>query len=79
MIALENLEKYFEDHPELADHKDAVLTAAREKVEKNTTILVGSAAADVLGDLADDFFREIQKDPEHQNLATEAFRAFNNR
>ncbi|MFZ6036228.1 MAG: hypothetical protein ACOYUK_03745 [Patescibacteria group bacterium] len=79
MIAIQNIEKYFDDHPELADQKEAVLAAARERVEKGTDVMVGHAAAEALGELARDFFREIEGNLVHQEIGLKALSALNKR
>lgn len=76
MIAIRNLEKFFEDHPELADRKDAILAAAREKAEKGSEVLTGGAADEILGGLAPDFFREVQSNNEHVEIGVEAVKKF---
>ncbi|MFA6908265.1 MAG: hypothetical protein WC289_00065 [Patescibacteria group bacterium] len=75
MIAIANLEKYFQDHPEFTNRKIAVLEAARN-VSEDGNILVGGAAMEILGDLSGAFFDEIENDPEHQEIGIAAIRAF---
>ncbi|MFA5134520.1 MAG: hypothetical protein WC505_01895 [Patescibacteria group bacterium] len=78
MIAIKNLEKYFTDHPELADRRDAVLSAAREKIETGCgDVITGGAAQEILGDLAPAFFREVENDPTHQEIGVNALRELN--
>ena len=50
-ICLENVLKFFEDHPELSDRKEEVLTKAREKAEEGD-IIAGGNIEEIFGDLA---------------------------
>ena len=78
MIAIKNLEKYFDDHPELAGRKDEIMAAAKKIVETDGgNVITGGGAAEILGDLGLAFFQEVENSPAHQEIGINALREFN--
>lgn len=68
MISLRNFEKFFNDHPETPD-KDKILKEAKKQA--TFKLIMGGQAERILGDLAKQFFLEVENDPEHIRMGME--------
>ncbi len=70
---LENVEKFFDDHPELRDHRAAVIARAEKIVESGGTIPAGQIAT-IFSDLAP-LFKEEMMSFEHIAIGVEKVKA----
>jgi len=75
MVSVRNLQKFFDDHPELAESKELALAKARE-LATESGIVMGGAVSEILGSqlLAQRFFREFDRSPEHLGMCMEDMR-----
>ncbi|MFC1617680.1 hypothetical protein ACFL2B_00190 [Patescibacteria group bacterium] len=70
MISIRNVEKFFNDHPEHDDAKNAVMKKAREVADKNGVILTRDAQ-ECLGQFATQLFTEMRSDIKHIMMGIE--------
>ena len=63
-VSIRNVEKYLNDHQELAGCKDSVLNRAQEYASPNG-IISGGAVKFILGEIADDFLQAVTTDNDH--------------
>ncbi len=70
VISMGNIEKFFDDHPELENRREKILERARKVVEEGD-IIAGGNIKEIFADLAPDFERELMSF-EHIRIGTEA-------
>lgn len=64
-VSRRNIEKFFDDHPELADRREEVMSKLGEGYGDDKNAVSGGTAEKALGNLSKQFFAEATTDPDH--------------